>query len=125
MQISETFDDGQALYEAAREQRLEGIVARGPTRATRRAGARASWLKLKTQGRQELVIVGYTKGQGRRADAFGALVLGVNEDGVLRWAGNVGTGFDDAEIARLLARLKPLRRGRLAVRRGAEDAEGA
>ena len=55
--------------------------------------------------------MGYTKGQGRRADAFGALVLGVNENGVLRWAGNVGTGFDDAEIARLLARLKPLRRG--------------
>ena len=69
-----------------------------------------NWLKLKTQGRQELVIVGYTKGQGRRADAFGALVLGVYENGVLRWAGNVGTGFDDAEIARLLSRLKPLRR---------------
>ena len=69
-----------------------------------------NWLKLKTQGRQELVIAGYTKGQGRRADAFGALVLGVYENGVLRWAGNVGTGFDDAEIARLLSRLKPLRR---------------
>ena len=69
-----------------------------------------NWLKIKTQGRQELVIAGYTKGQGRRADAFGALVLGVYENGVLRWAGNVGTGFDDAEIARLLARLKPLRR---------------
>ena len=67
-------------------------------------------MKLKTQGRQELVIAGYTKGQGRRADAFGALVLGVYENGVLRWAGNVGTGFDDAEIARLLSRLKPLRR---------------
>ena len=69
-----------------------------------------NWLKIKTQGRQELVIAGYTKGQGRRADAFGALVLGVYENGVLRWAGNVGTGFDDAEIKRLLARLKPLRR---------------
>jgi bifunctional non-homologous end joining protein LigD len=84
-----------------------------------------NWLKLKTQGRQELVIAGYSKGQGRRADAFGALVLGVYENGVLRWAGNVGTGFDDAEIARLLARLKPLRRDDSPVRRGAEDAEGA
>ena len=69
-----------------------------------------NWLKIKTQGRQELVIAGYSKGQGRRSGAFGALVLGVYEDGVLRWAGNVGTGFDDAEIARLLAKLKPLRR---------------
>ena len=64
---------------------------------------------MKTQGRQELVVVGYTKGQGRRAGAFGSLVLAVNEDGGLRWAGNVGTGFDDAEIKRLLDRLKPLR----------------
>ena len=55
------------------------------------------------------MIAGYTKGQGRRSGAFGALVLGVNEGGVLRWAGNVGTGFDDAEIDRLLAKLKPLR----------------
>ena len=110
IQISATFDDGPALYEAAQEQRFEGIMAKRadspyePGRRTR------NWLKLKTQGRQELVIAGYTKGQGRRADAFGALVLGVYENGVLRWAGNVGTGFDDAEIARLLSRLKPLRR---------------
>ena len=65
---------------------------------------------MKTQGRQEFVVAGYTKGQGRRAGGFGALVLGVNEAGGLRWAGNVGTGFDEAEIARLLAKLKPLRR---------------
>ena len=110
VQISETFDNGPALYEAAQEQRFEGIMAKradSPYEPGRRS---RNWLKLKTQGRQELVIAGYTKGQGRRSDAFGALVLGVYENGVLRWAGNVGTGFDDAEIARLLARLKPLRR---------------
>ncbi len=44
------------------------------------------------------------------AFGIGALVLGVNENGILRWAGNVGTGFDDKEIKRLLVRLKPLRR---------------
>ena len=65
---------------------------------------------MKTQGRQELVVAGYTKGQGRRSGRFGALVLGVNEAGGLRWAGNVGTGFDDAEIERLLGKLRPLRR---------------
>ena len=48
------------------------------------------------------MIAGCTKGQGRRAGSFGALVLAVNEAGGLRWAGNVGTGFDDAEIERLL-----------------------
>ena len=65
---------------------------------------------MKTQGRQEFVVAGYTKGQGRRANGFGSLVLAVHEEGGLRWAGNVGTGFDEAEIARLLQQLKPLRR---------------
>ena len=125
IQISATFDDGPALYEAAQEQRFEGIMAKradSPYEPGRRS---RNWLKLKTQGRQELVIAGYTKGQGRRSDAFGALVLGVYENGVLRWAGNVGTGFDDAEIARLLVPLEAAPARRLSVRRGAEDAEGA
>ena len=125
VRVSDLFDDGDALFEAATAQRLEGIVSK---RADSRyeAGRRSrNWLKVKTQGRQELVVAGYTKGQGRRSNGFGALVLGVNEKGVLRWAGNVGTGFDEAEIARLLAKLKPLRARRDAVRGAAEDAEGA
>ena len=56
------------------------------------------------------MIVGYTRGSGRRAETFGSLVLAVNEGDELRYAGNVGTGFDDAEIARLLRRLRPLHR---------------
>ena len=51
-------------------------------------------------------------------------MLGVKEAGGLRWAGNVGTGFDDAEIERLLARLAPAPARRFAVRGGAEDAAG-
>ena len=65
---------------------------------------------MKVKGRQEVVVVGYTKGQGRRTGGFGALVVGVHEAGGLRWAGNVGTGFTDAEIERLLGLLKPLER---------------
>jgi bifunctional non-homologous end joining protein LigD len=67
------------------------------------------WRKLKVRGREEVVIAGYTRGQGRRT-SFGALVVGVHEAGRLRWAGNVGTGFTDREVARLLERLRPLRR---------------
>ena len=110
VRLSPLFDDGDALFEAATAQQLEGIVSK---RADSRyeAGRRSrNWLKVKTQGRQELVIAGYTKGQGRRSGVFGALVLGVNDAGGLRWAGNVGTGFDDAEIERLLGKLRPLRR---------------
>jgi bifunctional non-homologous end joining protein LigD len=110
VRLSLLFDDGDALLEAATAQQLEGVVSKRAD-SLYEAGRRSrNWLKVKTQGRQELVVAGYTKGQGRRAGAFGALVLGVNDAGGLRWAGNVGTGFDEAEIARLLAKLKPLRR---------------
>jgi bifunctional non-homologous end joining protein LigD len=68
------------------------------------------WLKVKTHGRQEFVVVGYTKGAGRRARSFGSLVLGAyGDDGRLTWVGNVGTGFSEKTIADLLERLEPLR----------------
>jgi bifunctional non-homologous end joining protein LigD len=110
VRLSDAFDDGEALYDAVSKQGLEGVLSKKA--ASRYTPGRRSrdWLKVKTQGRQELIVVGYTKGQGRRADGFGSLVLAVNEGGELRWAGNVGTGFDDAEIKRLLKLLKPLRR---------------
>ena len=69
------------------------------------------WLKVKATGRQEFVIAGYTRGSGARAATFGALVLAVNDGGELRYAGNVGTGFDDREIRRLL-QLLPRSSGR-------------
>ncbi len=110
VRVSDAFDDGEALFEVATAQRLEGILSKRADSVYEPGRRSRHWLKVKTQGRQELVIAGYTKGQGRRTGAFGALVLGVNETSGLRWAGNVGTGFDDAEIDRLLGKLKPLRR---------------
>ncbi|HKD35109.1 MAG TPA: DNA ligase D [Gaiellaceae bacterium] len=111
VKFSEPFDDGQALYEVAKERRLEGIMGK-KTDSRYLPGKRTrDWLKFKTHGEQELVIAGYTKGKGRREWSFGSLVLGAYEaDGRLRWAGNVGTGFDDDTIDQLLAKLKPLAR---------------
>jgi bifunctional non-homologous end joining protein LigD len=108
--VSPQFDDGDALLAAAREQELEGVVAKR-TDSRYQSGRRSTdWRKVKVRQGQEVVIAGYTKGHGRRAGGFGALVVGVNEAGGLRWAGNVGTGFTDSEIERLLDLLKPLRR---------------
>jgi bifunctional non-homologous end joining protein LigD len=110
VRVSEVFDDGQALLAAVQAQRLEGIVAkrRGSVYA---AGKRTrDWLKLKTNARQEFVVAGYTRGSGSRSATFGSLVLAVNEGGELRYAGNVGTGFDESEIRRLLGLLRPLER---------------
>jgi bifunctional non-homologous end joining protein LigD len=108
--VSPTFDDGEALLAAAKEQGLEGVVAKRLD-STYQPGRRSpDWRKVKVRQGQELVIVGYTKGQGRRSAGFGSLVVAVHEAGGLRWVGNVGTGYTDGEIDRLLKLLQPLRR---------------
>jgi bifunctional non-homologous end joining protein LigD len=110
VRVSETFDDGEALLDAARQQHLEGIMAKRvdsryfPGKRTR------DWLKIKTHGREEFIIAGYTHGGGRRAGTLGSLILATREGGELRYVGNVGTGFTDKEIRSLMAKLKPLRR---------------
>ena len=108
--LSEAFDDGEALLEAARQQGLEGLLAKRAD-STYQPGRRSrDWLKVKTHGRQEFVIAGYTRGQGSREGRFGALVLAVWRGRELEWVGNCGTGFTDREIDRLLERLRPLER---------------
>ena len=110
VRLSETFDDGGALLQAAKQQQLEGVLAKRldsrylPGKRTR------DWLKIKTHQEQEFVVAGYTKGTGRRASSFGSLVLGYYAGGELVYAGNVGTGFDSKEIEKLLDKLRPLRR---------------
>jgi bifunctional non-homologous end joining protein LigD len=110
VQLSDTFDDGDALFRAAQEQRFEGIVAK---RADSRyePGRRAhNWVKVKATNRQEFVVGGYTKGEGRRAGTFGSLLLGVYDEvgKKLRYVGSVGTGFTEKEIDRLLPMLREL-----------------
>ncbi|HKA00018.1 MAG TPA: DNA ligase D, partial [Candidatus Solibacter sp.] len=107
VRISEAFPGaGEALLDAARENGLEGIVAK---RAQSLYESRRSreWLKIKIVTEQEFVIGGFTTPQGDR-DHFGALVIGVHNDGKLHWVGNVGTGFDQKLLNYLAARLKPL-----------------
>jgi bifunctional non-homologous end joining protein LigD len=110
VQLSGVFDDGDALLEAATEQGLEGVMAKRSSSRYSEGGRGRDWLKIKTHGRQEFAICGYTKGQGRRSGSFGALVLGVRRGRAWEWVGNVGTGFGEREIDELLAALEPLRR---------------
>jgi bifunctional non-homologous end joining protein LigD len=110
IRLSVAFQDGPALLERSRELGLEGVVAK---RASSRylPGKRTdSWVKVKSVRRQELIIAGFTRGRGRRDGVLGSLVLAVEGDGGLVWAGNCGTGFDDAELDRLMAKLEPLQR---------------
>jgi bifunctional non-homologous end joining protein LigD len=107
---SEAFEDGEALEAAVTEQGLEGVIAKKADSRYEPGRRSRYWLKKKTRPSQEFLIAGYTKGEGRRSKGFGSLVLAVRDDGELRYAGNVGTGFTDGEIDRLLKLLRPLER---------------
>lgn len=110
VRLSEAFEDGQALLEAAREQGLEGVIAKRVDSRYAEGRRTRDWLKIKTRHRQEFVIAGYTRGRGRRANTLGSLVLAVYRGGELSYAGNCGTGFTEKEIERLLQKLRPLER---------------
>jgi bifunctional non-homologous end joining protein LigD len=107
VRLSEAFPGaGEALLDAARENGLEGILAKYAASWYESRRSR-DWLKVKIVSEQEFVIGGFTEPQGDR-EYFGALVLGVNKDGKLHWVGNVGTGFDHKLLAYIFTRLKPL-----------------
>ena len=99
--------NGKAFHRQACRMGLEGIIAK---RADSRYASKRTkdWLKIKCQRRQEFVIGGYTDPKGSRT-GFGALLLGVyDDDGRLVNVGKVGTGFDDALLRTLHARMKKL-----------------
>ena len=100
--------EGVAFFEAASEMGLEGIVGKRAT-STYTGKRSPDWVKIKCQRRQEFVVGGYTdpKGGGRR---FGALHVGIHEEGVLRHVTRVGSGFDDRLQDELWELMKPLRR---------------
>ncbi len=98
--------DGAAVLEASRASGLEGVVAKrldSPYLPGRRSPC---WLKVKNVRREDVVVGGWLAGEGRRRERIGALLVGVPEDGRLRYAGRVGTGFTDAELTRLAATLE-------------------
>jgi bifunctional non-homologous end joining protein LigD len=74
VRFSEGFEDGEALFRAAVDQRLEGIMAKRAGSKYAQGKRTRDWLKVKTHGRQEFVVAGYTRGEGRRSATFGSLV---------------------------------------------------
>ena len=99
--------DGRALYKAALEQGWEGVIAKH-ARSLYRSGKRSpDWRKLKIVHEQEFVVGGWTEPRQSRAH-FGALLLGVYEGRDLVYAGHTGTGFNERELARVMAVLAPL-----------------
>ncbi|MGB9033979.1 MAG: ATP-dependent DNA ligase, partial [Paeniglutamicibacter sp.] len=79
---------------------LEGVVAKDKDSGYEPGRRTGSWIKLKHANHQEVVVIGWRRGNGSRARTFGSLLLGVNDGGQLHYAGRVGTGFSDAELRR-------------------------
>lgn len=109
LRYSDDFDESAtSLLHSACQMQMEGLIGKrvGSPYRSRRSH---DWIKLKCQHRQEFVVVGYTDPKGSRS-GFGALLLGLHDadSGELRYAGKVGTGFSEATLSTLLARLKPL-----------------
>ena len=97
------------LLEQARKQGLEGIVAKRRGSLYEPGRRSGTWLKQRISRDQEFVIGGYTAPQGGRSH-FGALLVGYYDDGTLKFAGKVGTGFNAEGLAKLHRQFAPLLR---------------
>jgi bifunctional non-homologous end joining protein LigD len=100
--------EGAALFDAARARNLEGIVAKklgGPYRPSKRS---KEWLKIKTIYDADVVIGGWSRGEGSRSGRFGSLLVGAYDEGSLRFVGAVGTGFSDKSLTEMLTAMQAL-----------------
>ncbi len=108
-----TEESGAEALRIATEVGMEGVVAKRRDSVYRPGIRSRDWVKVKSQRTQEVVIGGWTPGQGNRRQLFGSLLLGLpvaGHKGTLRYAGKVGTGFTQSAMEDVLARLRPLAR---------------
>lgn len=95
---------GEEILEAARQHGLEGVVAKRADSVYEPKRSR-DWLKIKLVNEDDFVICGFLK---KKREYFGSLILGHDQDGELRHAGQVGTGFDNRTIEELFRKMTPL-----------------
>ncbi|HEX8541632.1 MAG TPA: DNA ligase D [Pseudomonas sp.] len=109
LRFSEDFSESaDNMLNSVCQMKMEGLIGKrvGSLYQSRRS---TDWIKLKCKHRQEFVVVGFSEPKGSRS-AFGALLLGLHDadSGELCYAGKVGTGFNEATLRSIHARLKPL-----------------
>ncbi|MFZ0172661.1 MAG: non-homologous end-joining DNA ligase [Acidimicrobiales bacterium] len=99
---------GEDVFEASRQRHLEGVVAKRLDSRYSPGRRSSAWVKVKHAKDQEVVIGGWTRGEGSRSGSIGALLLGVNGPEGLAYVGKVGSGFDGRELRMLAARFADL-----------------
>lgn len=97
---------GKEFFRAIQKQNLEGLMGK-QIQSPYESGRSRAWVKIKTHASQEAVICGFTAPRGGR-QLFGALILGVYDQRVLKYIGRVGTGFDRSLLSEVMQKLKPL-----------------
>jgi bifunctional non-homologous end joining protein LigD len=108
VQLVHVAEDGVALHAAAMASGLEGVIGKRKDSRYESGRRSSSWVKIKATQSAEFVIGGYTTGKGTRAP-LGALLIGYWDEGKLRYASHVGSGFDNQTITMVQAKLEPLR----------------
>lgn len=109
IKLPPVFDgDLEGALATSRELGLEGVMAKRADSRYLMGRRSRQWLKLKHLRTQEVVVGGWRPGSGRRSGVVGSLLLGVPASGKLDYLGRVGTGFTDAELERITARLEKL-----------------
>jgi bifunctional non-homologous end joining protein LigD len=101
-------ENGFEAFRVAQRRGFEGVVAKDASSPYVECRSRY-WLKVKVRQEEEFIIGGYTPPAGSRK-YFGALLLGAYEQGVLRYVGKVGTGFDEETLRSLFRKFQPLKR---------------
>ncbi|MDR6437597.1 bifunctional non-homologous end joining protein LigD [Paenarthrobacter nicotinovorans] len=100
--------DVEDLMASAAELGLEGVMAKKADSRYVIGRRSRSWLKLKLEQSQEVVVGGWRPGAGARSGTFGSLLLGIPDGNKLHYVGRVGTGFKDWQLREVMEQLEPL-----------------
>ena len=106
--LSDIFEDGKQIYDAAKAMSLEGIMAKKKNGLYHPGNRSEAWKKIKFTQTFEAHIIGYTKGKGDRIDIFGALHLANPEGDGWKYLGKVGTGFDQQKMKEIWKKINIL-----------------
>jgi bifunctional non-homologous end joining protein LigD len=106
--VSEFIEDGESLFEAAREHQLEGIMAKIKDSKYYPGRRNDCWVKVKIRNTKECVVIGYNPGASERSQTFGGLHVAERVNDGLLYRGKVGTGFDDALLKQIYKEIKKL-----------------
>lgn len=115
--VSDFVEEGEQLFEAAKQMGIEGIVAKDRNSRYHPGKRSSNWFKIKSRNTADCVIIGYTEGKGDRSECFGALQIAEIQDNKLVYRGKVGTGFDAKLLKAIFSRLQRLKK----VERPAEE----